>query len=298
MLIILEELINPNNSWAPEEGDLIGRAESCQIRIRDSKVSSVHAKVEKDSQGQFVLVDQDSHNGLYLGGRKVKRITLLPGLEFRMGTTQLIVRAPAAPNSPPTAATEGPPVTPKDPSEQGTRSIIKDLPDEIADVFAYQDSLDKNLSPQTQSPELDVPPLDIKDLSWDLQLPIFLEEFANATNRLVEGQPESIANEVQIPPAFVPHIRLTFDQGIQYGTHWDLYFSPTHIGKLSHDKTLQDPLAPDDLALIIADPIGQPIIQSLCGNSLKINGKSFTSCPLRDGDVMSFGNTTIKVRFL
>ncbi len=73
-----------------EEGVQVGRTKG-QIRIDDPKVSGLHAQIELNDKGQFVLVDLDSSNGLIINGRKVKRIILLTGATFEIGTTTLQV---------------------------------------------------------------------------------------------------------------------------------------------------------------------------------------------------------------
>lgn len=68
------------------EGITLGRGKA-DITIPDPKISSIHAKVEKETSGQLVLVDQNSSNGLYLNGQRVKRILLADGVRFQVGKT-------------------------------------------------------------------------------------------------------------------------------------------------------------------------------------------------------------------
>jgi pSer/pThr/pTyr-binding forkhead associated (FHA) protein len=73
-----------------EPGLVIGRTTG-DILLKDAKVSSQHARVELDSRDQLVLLDLDSSNGLIIGGRRVKKIALLPGVTFEIGRTKFIV---------------------------------------------------------------------------------------------------------------------------------------------------------------------------------------------------------------
>jgi pSer/pThr/pTyr-binding forkhead associated (FHA) protein len=68
------------------EGTVIGRTEG-DIRIRDAKISSRHAKVVKNEKGQFFLVDEGSTNGLRVKGIRRDRILLENGLSFLIGKT-------------------------------------------------------------------------------------------------------------------------------------------------------------------------------------------------------------------
>lgn len=278
MNVILEDLSNPVNSWVPKEGDLIGRHATCQIQIRDPKISGVHAKIEVDSAGQFVLVDQKSHNGLVISGRKVKKITLLPGIEFRMGATQFVVRA-----------FEQSQLTPDAQEDSGTKSLI--ITEDETPSLGEDPKEPVEVSSIVSEIATPSQPLTIEDLSWDLRIPLLLEKFAKTSQEGPHASP-------MLPQAFVPPIRLKFVRGIQLGTEWDLRFAPSLLGKFSYEFALADPMAPDHLAEIVADSIGQPLIKNLCGHLVKINGNNFTTCQLHDGDVMSFGNTLIKVSFL
>lgn len=93
----------------------IGRRHGDLLLEDDPKVSGLHAKVRLDNKGQMVLIDLDSANGLVLGGRKVKKIAMMPGVNFRLGSTSFQVvseglqtqdPSPLGPQSP----IEGPPV--------------------------------------------------------------------------------------------------------------------------------------------------------------------------------------------
>ncbi len=55
----------------------IGRARNCDIVLRDSSVSKLHAHFVADGKGGFVLVDQGSRNGITLNGRPLKGPELL-----------------------------------------------------------------------------------------------------------------------------------------------------------------------------------------------------------------------------
>jgi pSer/pThr/pTyr-binding forkhead associated (FHA) protein len=70
----------------------IGRASSCQIRLTDTYISQLHAKIS-ERNGSWVVEDLGSTNGTYLNQRKVTVPTeLSPGDRIRVGKTVLEVR--------------------------------------------------------------------------------------------------------------------------------------------------------------------------------------------------------------
>jgi predicted component of type VI protein secretion system len=68
------------------EGAVVGRTEG-EIRIRDAKISSRHAKVKKDEKGKLFLVDDGSTNGLRLNGIRESQVLLENGVKFQIGKT-------------------------------------------------------------------------------------------------------------------------------------------------------------------------------------------------------------------
>jgi pSer/pThr/pTyr-binding forkhead associated (FHA) protein len=69
-----------------EQGLTLGRSKA-DIVIKDPKISSTHAEILINSKEQYVLVDLESSNGLYINGRRVKKVALLPGVIFEVGRT-------------------------------------------------------------------------------------------------------------------------------------------------------------------------------------------------------------------
>lgn len=67
-----------------EDGLTIGR-QSRHIKLTDPKISSIHARVVKEGPDKWVLVDNNSKNGLILNGEKVTLIELTAGVEFFIG---------------------------------------------------------------------------------------------------------------------------------------------------------------------------------------------------------------------
>src|SRR3984957_10175007 len=83
----------------PDEGDvLIGRDETCQIRLASSEVSRHHCVLKPTPDG-IVARDLDSRNGTFLNESLMEDETLLkPGDILRIGPIMLQVPGPAAIN--------------------------------------------------------------------------------------------------------------------------------------------------------------------------------------------------------
>ncbi len=100
MILFIEALDGPHQGsrYKIEDGHKIGRSRG-EIVINDEKISSEHARFEVDNKGQYVLIDLDSSNGIILSNRRVRRVSMLPGVTFRLGRTNfkvLTVEAPTA----------------------------------------------------------------------------------------------------------------------------------------------------------------------------------------------------------
>jgi hypothetical protein len=67
-----------------KDGMVIGRA-NADIVIPDPVVSTRHATVRKDPQGNWMLLDMDSRNGIQYEGRKAKSLLLKHGVNFTIG---------------------------------------------------------------------------------------------------------------------------------------------------------------------------------------------------------------------
>ena len=69
-----------------DDESLIGRAPGAQCRIWDPGVSRQHAKIVRQPNGDYVLIDLGSTNGTYLNGLKVKSASLHDGDRIQVGT--------------------------------------------------------------------------------------------------------------------------------------------------------------------------------------------------------------------
>jgi pSer/pThr/pTyr-binding forkhead associated (FHA) protein len=63
---------------------IVGRDETCDVRIFAPSVSREHCSIEQDGD-QLVLRDLGSTGGTYLGGKKVEKVRLEDGMEIGVG---------------------------------------------------------------------------------------------------------------------------------------------------------------------------------------------------------------------
>src|SRR5690242_17199919 len=62
----------------------IGRAEDCEVSIKDDFVSRYHASIAVEN-GAWWLTDLNSSNGIFVNGQRVQRVPLGNGLGIRLG---------------------------------------------------------------------------------------------------------------------------------------------------------------------------------------------------------------------
>ena len=79
----------------PLSGDrvIVGRAESCDLRLEDSSVSSEHARLVRDSGG-WRVVNLLSTNGTFVNGNKVSSSAVKNGDRIRFGGVEFVLHDP------------------------------------------------------------------------------------------------------------------------------------------------------------------------------------------------------------
>lgn len=104
-------------------------------------------------------------------------------------------------------------------------------------------------------------------------------------------------NDIARPAhSFNPAVKLTFIQGIQSDVEITLGYGPRSAGADSLDIELLDDQAPKEaFELHPQTTLAQIKVKS---PRIKINGKSVNAVVLKDGDLISFGKTLIKVSYL
>src|SRR5436309_208113 len=70
-------------------GGTMGRGEACTVRVEGRHISRVHCKFEQRGE-QLAIVDNDSRNGIFVNGHKVKEQLLAKDDELEVGEHVLV----------------------------------------------------------------------------------------------------------------------------------------------------------------------------------------------------------------
>ena len=79
-------------------GLVIGRGSEADLRINDPGISRMHAQIRVNVAGQtqqIDIVDLGSTNGITVNGQKVRQAILQEGTRIEIGSTRMLVHAPA-----------------------------------------------------------------------------------------------------------------------------------------------------------------------------------------------------------
>jgi hypothetical protein len=79
-------------------GLVIGRGTEADLRINDPGISRRHAQIRVNVAGpgmQIDIVDLDSTNGIVVNGQRVRHAVLQEGSRIEIGSTRMLVHAPA-----------------------------------------------------------------------------------------------------------------------------------------------------------------------------------------------------------
>jgi len=69
----------------------IGRSPSNDVVLKEPKVSRKHAEIQ-NVNGKYVLLDLESSNGTYVGGKKIAEYALQPNDEIVIGNTKMVFK--------------------------------------------------------------------------------------------------------------------------------------------------------------------------------------------------------------
>lgn len=64
------------------KGTTLGRGANCDVILEDSGVSRHHARIYRDPFGRWVIEDLNSHNGVFVEGRQIRALAVLPSQEI------------------------------------------------------------------------------------------------------------------------------------------------------------------------------------------------------------------------
>lgn len=268
-----------------KDGMTIGRSD-CDVSLKDKRVSSRHAHVEI-RDGEWVLADDDSYNGLIVGGQRLTTVPLKPGLEIFVGSARLVVQDDEDQKSLSLEAILG-----DGPSDMTSSIVVPkgwgDDDDESSGSDGARDLL--GFAPPTdpeEEPEEPVktpPPAPAEPVTWRTRLQKALRE-TEAENKI------DVAKNLFRRP-----VRLNFVGGPMYDTSLDLIFGPRAVGPCG-DIGLYDSFD-SPVYFVLAPREDGARLTSGDGVEVRINGDPKTSHTLVDGDEICVGTTTIKVEFL
>jgi pSer/pThr/pTyr-binding forkhead associated (FHA) protein len=77
---------------------VIGRGTEADLRINDPGISRRHAEIRVEAAGpalRIQIVDLGSTNGIIVNGHKVREAALQEGSRIEIGSTRMLVHAPA-----------------------------------------------------------------------------------------------------------------------------------------------------------------------------------------------------------
>lgn len=69
---------------------MIGRGSRCQIKLKGTKISREHARIQFED-GQLIVTDQDSSNGLHVNGEFTRHTELQDNDQLMLGDTMLLI---------------------------------------------------------------------------------------------------------------------------------------------------------------------------------------------------------------
>jgi two-component system, cell cycle response regulator len=89
--ILIVQGVDRGESFQISKSPLIlGRGDTCDYVIRDDGISRVHAQIIKDIQGQYIIEDLESTNGLFLADKRIKRHVFREGDKILMGRRTIL----------------------------------------------------------------------------------------------------------------------------------------------------------------------------------------------------------------
>lgn len=88
----IQESDAPQPQTYPLLGDryVVGRSsKSCDIVVRNPVVSQIHCSVIREGKRKFIIKDENSTNGIYIGRRRINSLPLRHGDKFTLGPPEL-----------------------------------------------------------------------------------------------------------------------------------------------------------------------------------------------------------------
>ena len=255
------------------QGDLV---------IQDGRASSIHARISQ-SDGKWVVEDNNSKNGVRFNGQKVAWLELLPGTEFQIADQMFVVVETSI-------TAEGPPkgIAKAPAQEIKIREVVvdfNDAPTTVAPAKAKGSRAPEPpplVAPVAEPP----PPPDKKQRKWNEVLVSFLE-----------GSSKAFAETKRPVAPLEPALVLDFVRGLQVNSRWVVGYGPRKIGAAALDLPIWEPGAPA-LCFEILPSTDGIVFKTAHPEVVKLNGESVDNQVLRVGDTIRILETIIEVDFI
>jgi ribosome-associated protein YbcJ (S4-like RNA binding protein) len=124
LIIKTEETNQAARNIVLSDEAIIGREKSNNVFINDQRASRQHAKITRESDGSYMLVDLGSRNGIMVNGERVSRRRLVDNDRILIGQTSLIYTAEDIADSL-EPAHSGAPIIPLHESEKAGNNALK-----------------------------------------------------------------------------------------------------------------------------------------------------------------------------
>jgi len=92
---VIKEGPGTGSEYQVAQAVILGRLDSSDIPVKDTKASREHAKIYKQGE-RFAIVDLNSSNGTFVNGERVTKHMLEPGDEISIGMVRLLFEDPEA----------------------------------------------------------------------------------------------------------------------------------------------------------------------------------------------------------
>ena len=240
----------------PLKEGFIGRSRKSSLCLSDPKVSALHAKVIR-KEDQWLLIDNNSFNGINCNGKRMKEISLSHGISFQVGKSLIEVQ---------------------NVSETDFHSEKEEV--SIFDFVDYKSTSSFRLRKEKKTPDkvlLHYIRQSIKEKS-----PLFQEDLKNFQRSMA-------------PKPLNPSLHLTIVRGPQAGTKWHLTYAPRKVGRASVDFPIYDDKAPLQCFEILTSS-HKALIKTKAKEVL-LNESPFSSEIIQNGDIIDIRDTRIEIHF-
>jgi pSer/pThr/pTyr-binding forkhead associated (FHA) protein len=273
-----------------------------EVVVPDTKASSIHARISKGEDGTWILTDNNSKNGTRVDGERISLYELTPGLIFYIGDigfevvefttedadeTEVDIKAPLAPESPPQPPVADPPPVPV------PNVVFKSEPPKVegkivplaATPAPPPPDATQVMRPTDPPPQPEAPPQK-KRRFWNELLIDFLKK---NEDRFLDRQ--------QAPDPMYPAVVFEFVRGVQTNTRWVLGYGPRKIGAICCDLPIWEPGAPAVCfeVRLVSEGV---LFQTPRSDLVHLNGQEVDSQLLHSGDRIGILGTLIEVGFI